>query len=251
MSERERDERWLFASDVHLSLAAPQRTELFHRFLREEATGTTRLYILGDLFDVYVGRRHARRPEVAATLAELARLRDAGVIVELVVGNRDFMARDELGLDAVHAEDIVVDCGELKLLLSHGDRFCTRDRSYQRARRVLRSPVIRGLGQMLPVGVVLAVGDWLRGKSRSAVAAKSSYATDLDVSAVVDALQRLDVDAVVVGHVHRRRDLVARIDGKRRRFVGLGDWSDTGCFAELSGAKLRLREFPPPADASS
>lgn len=235
------EERWLFASDVHLSPAEADRTELFHRFLEEEARHCARLFLLGDIFDYYIGPRHL--PDYRATTELLVGLRRAGVVLHFLHGNRDFQVGRELPVDHVHAEDIVVEHAGRRILLAHGDLFCTRDVSYQRARRILRSSPVRRLAANAPLESVLAVARALRGYSKKAVREKGAAITDLTASAVARAFEQCDVAAIIAGHVHRERDLERQVDGREERFLGLGAWHDHGSYVEAADGELRYRRF--------
>ena len=132
----------LFISDLHLDAERPQVTELFGRFLREEARGADALYILGDLFEAWVGDDDPS--ETGAFVArELKALSDGGVPVYFVRGNRDFLVGDDYarraGMAILPDPTVVVLYGQPTLLM-HGDTLCTDDLAYQQFRAQVRNP---------------------------------------------------------------------------------------------------------------
>jgi UDP-2,3-diacylglucosamine hydrolase len=236
-------ERWLFVSDVHVPVDGGERARLFLAFLSTAAQQARGLFVLGDLFDLYIGARAARRPGVREISDALARLREQGTRLVFLAGNRDFQVGPELPFDEIHPDLLVLELQGQRLLLCHGDLLCSRDRSYARARHLLRSRPVAWLAGALPVPLVLGTGRALRWYSTWVVGRKGGRVTDLAVEAVLGAYREQGADAIIAGHVHRERDLVGEVDGRSRRFVGLGAWDAQGSYAELTGGRLRLRRF--------
>jgi UDP-2,3-diacylglucosamine hydrolase len=236
-----------FASDVHVSPERPEVTERFLRFLDRVGGEESRLFLLGDIFDFWVGPKQTRLPYVVPVLQKLRALTAAGVKVHYLAGNRDFNfdARVNGGPPPRHLpEMLAVESHGLRLLLTHGDLLCTGDRAYRRARTVGRSiPVRFAFGAMpLPLAAFLSRG--YRRLSEREVARKPRRETAIDFGRVRAHLLH-GHDAVVCGHVHRgARYRVDLPNGRKGEFLTLGDWRREGVYAVSAGDGLLLRKFP-------
>ena len=148
----------LFVSDLHLDAAAPEATEQFLDFLRTHAAGAEALYILGDLFEVWVGDDEPD-PEKARICAALRALTASGVACFVIHGNRDFLLGqqfcDRTGVPLL-PDPVVAELDGERVLVTHGDALCTDDHSYQELRSIVRD------------------GDWQRALSRPALRCASS-----------------------------------------------------------------------------
>ena len=234
----------LFASDVHLTLAGnPGRNRRFLEFLDARAKDVRALYILGDLFDYWTGPVMLEEPGHVPFFEALRTVITAGTEVTLLQGNRDFLlgpveAR-RLGV-SVPGERTDIRLGDDRYLLAHGDLFCTRDRAYQRMKRVIRSRPFRLFARFAPGRFLRAMARRLRARSMDAVRRKTSRITDLDPDALRHWFRR-GYDGILCGHIHRRRD--ERIPGGGR-LITLSDWSeDGGDYALWDGRDLKLARF--------
>ena len=133
----------LLISDLHLDPSAPGIARQFVDFLRGEARAARALYILGDLFEAWLGDDDPD-PAVRSIVAELRALHDAGVPTYFMHGNRDFLVGSRFAAETgctLLEDGTVVDLHGERVLLMHGDVLCTGDTSYQRLRRILRNPL--------------------------------------------------------------------------------------------------------------
>ncbi|HEX9792364.1 MAG TPA: UDP-2,3-diacylglucosamine diphosphatase [Planctomycetota bacterium] len=194
---------WIF-TDLHLSTARPEEIAAFAATLEGAPGDLQALAILGDLFDAYLGPEHWHEPCFAVLTAGLARLAGRGVRVVLLRGNRDVLLEPadcgEFGLEV--ADGFLVAAGGRRWLVSHGDEYCLNDRPYQRLRRWLRRPWVRGTGRRLPRWLRCRAAAWLRGKSRKAVARKPLDVMALVEGAVEEALARYAAEIALIGHLH-------------------------------------------------
>ena len=235
-----------FVADVHLAPNAPDLSDRFVRFLDRVRREAGRLFLLGDIFDLWVGRKQARMPYATRILAKLRELAVAGVEVHYLAGNRDFNfdACISGGPPAPFLPEVMsVESGSRTLYLTHGDLLCTRDRSYQRARRIVRSPFVRGLMDGLPLRVTRFVAEGYRRLSKRAVRRKAARVLSMDFSWVKERLKR-GYDAVICGHAHD----VARYEiplpgGRLGEFITLGDWRREGVYLVAESGDLTLRRF--------
>ncbi|MFO0982076.1 MAG: UDP-2,3-diacylglucosamine diphosphatase [Planctomycetota bacterium] len=204
MSEAD-TERVLFAADFHLLPDDVPELARFAAFLDHAAGATRDLYLLGDVFDVWVGPRALALKGYATAFRALERAATRGLKMTLIPGNRDFNldagTGERLGLQ-VRGETWTIDLFARRTLLTHGDAFLTDDIAYQRMKRVLRSRPLRFLARHLPLSVSERLAARLRARSRRAVTAKHPRTMRL-VPEAVRALTPADARVAICGHVHR------------------------------------------------
>jgi len=222
----------LFVSDLHLDPARPDITHLFAGFLDREARGAEALYILGDLFESWVGDDDPS--EAGAIVADrLQALATAGVPVWFMHGNRDFLLGADYAARAgmrLLPDPSVVELYGRRVLLTHGDLLCTDDVEYQAIRVQTRNPAWQAqmLGQPLAARLAFAAQARAASQARQGeMKASGTMETITDVApATVDAFfEQHGVDTMIHGHTHR--PAIHALDGGRRRIV-LGDWYEQG-----------------------
>jgi UDP-2,3-diacylglucosamine hydrolase len=223
----------LFISDLHLSPARPALVDAFRAFCSGPARAAAGVYVLGDLFDSWIGDDQLREPVASAVANAIRDVANAGTPVAVMVGNRDFLLGERFARAAgatLLPEQIVVDVAGTPTLLLHGDELCTGDAAYLRYRAFVREPWRQRRFLALPYPLRRAVGHLLRGKSRRAVAVKPERIMDVDGSAVEAAFRAAGVTRVIHGHTHRpaRHHLV--IDGRPCERWVLADWYEHGSY---------------------
>lgn len=235
-----------FASDAHLAEEKPDVTDRFMRFLSMVKEDGSRLFLLGDIFDLWVGPKQTRLPYVLPILTRLRELTTAGVEVHYVAGNRDFNfdARVNGGPPPRRLPEVMsVKSGSLRLFLTHGDLLCTGDRGYRRAREIGRSVPVRYAFASMPLRFSTFLSRGYQRLSMRAVKAKSRREKAVDFSRVRAHLCG-GHDAVICGHVHHgARYRVSLPDNRAGEFITLGDWSRAGVYVVSRGAGLDLRKF--------
>jgi len=237
-----------FASDVHLAAASPHISARFIAFLDVvQAADAGRLFLLGDIFDLWVGHKQKQLEYVKPILARLRELTAAGIEVHYLAGNRDFNfdARVNGGPPPRELpETLSVDSGGKRLFLTHGDLLCTGDRDYRRARRVGRSTPVRLAFGHMPLLLSTFLSRGYRRLSERVVARKHRRDLAVDFSRVRAHLLA-GHDAVICGHVHRAsRYQVALPGGRKAEFITLGNWSRQAVYLVSRGGRLLLRKFP-------
>jgi UDP-2,3-diacylglucosamine hydrolase len=195
----------LFISDLHLDASRPETTALFFDFLARRARMAAALYILGDLFEAWIGDDDdaAPGPEVAAALRALV---DAGVPVRFLHGNRDFLLGARFaaaaGLELL-PETVTIDLYGRPVLLLHGDTLCTDDVDYQAFRAQVRDPAWQARMLALPLAQRRALAGQLRETSRTATQGKAESITDVNSGAVEQVLRAHRSNQMIHGHTHR------------------------------------------------
>jgi len=235
----------LFLSDLHLSPERPEALAAFHAFATGPARGASAVYILGDLFDWWVGDDQMADPFVAKIVASLAAIRAAGVPVFVGRGNRDFLLGERFAAAAgatLLPDFLVVDAGGVPTLLCHGDELCTDDTEYQAYRARMRNPQTQARLLRLPYFLRQALAWWLRRKSRNDKALKAESIMDVAIGAVEDAFRAHGVTRMIHGHTHRPARHEHAVDGTARERFVLADWHDRGQYLAADADGIHLRE---------
>ncbi len=218
----------LLISDLHLAASRPETTRLFFDFLNGPAQHARSLWILGDLFDAWIGDDAA--DELGQAVADrLAALAAQGVDCHLMVGNRDFLLGDAFCRKARCervAEPAVRDFGCGAVLLMHGDSLCTDDIAYQRFRRRVRDPAWQQRMLSRPVWLRRLLARIARGISRRVNSSKRQYIMDVNDRAVDKSLRKHGCGWLLHGHTHRPAIHRHQVDGHEHYRVVLGDWHD-------------------------
>ena len=216
----------LFVSDVHLSTERPEIVERFLAFLREQAAAADGLYILGDLFDLWLGDDDDRAPH-RTVIAGLRALTDSGVAVHVAHGNHDFLLGSRF-IAATGArllpEPAHLDLYGTRVVALHGDVLCTRDTDYQAFRKMSRDPTVQRQFLALPLEERLRQASSIRHRSQQATRLKPADIMDVTPQAVIDLLRREGSDLTVHGHTHRPNVHQLSVDGRSAARVVLGDW---------------------------
>ena len=216
----------LFVSDLHLDPARPATTALFLDFLARQARQAEACYILGDLFEAWIGDDDDTELGRVVVIA-LRSLADSGVPVYFLHGNRDFLIgprfASESGIQLLPETDVIDLYGEPVLLL-HGDTLCTDDVDYQAFRAQVRNPVWQARLLEQPLAQRRALAGQLRETSRQALQLKATDITDVNPAAVNQALRAHGVRHMIHGHTHRPAIHEWALDELPVRRAVLGDW---------------------------
>jgi UDP-2,3-diacylglucosamine hydrolase len=236
----------LFISDLHLDPASPEIARQFLAFLDGEARDARALYILGDLFEVWLGDDDPA-PATREIVQSLRRLTDAGVPCFVMHGNRDFLLGErfcrETGATLV-PDGTVIEIEGQHVLLMHGDVLCTDDVSYQRLRRIIRNPAVQWILRHMSLERRQLLAQKLRAGSRMHVNSTAAEIMDVNARAVADAFRRHHVRTLIHGHTHRPAVHSLDVDGRSVRRVVLGAWHLQGSVLEVSAAGFELRALP-------
>jgi UDP-2,3-diacylglucosamine hydrolase len=227
----------LLISDLHLSRERPALVDAFHALLAGPARRATALYVLGDLFDAWLGDDQLRDPLAAHVAAALAATAEAGVRVHLMRGNRDFLLGDRFARAAgatLLPDAVVHSLYGTPTLLMHGDQLCTGDLKYQRYRAWWAKPDNRRRFLALPYFARRGIGAMLRGASRRANRGKPEVIMDVSGDAVAAALREHGVTRLIHGHTHRPARHELMIDDVRRERWVLADWYDRASYLSVS-----------------
>jgi len=233
----------VFISDLHLDPARPAAIEDFIGFCEHEARDATALYILGDLFEAWIGDDDDD-PGLKPILEALAALPRAGIRCAFMHGNRDFLVAD--AFSARTGIELLGDFATIELygetvLLTHGDLLCTDDVRYLELRRQLRDPAWQQDFLGKPLAERRRIAAELRQLSQTEMAAKTEAIMDVNEDTVRDTMRRFDVATLVHGHTHRPALHRFELEGRPARRIVLNDWYGPGgyLFWDETGPELR------------
>ena len=216
----------LFISDLHLDETRPHIVDLYTKLLDSDARAATALYILGDLFESWIGDDDDST--LAARVAQATRaLRDSGVPVYFMHGNRDFLLGEDYaaraGMTLLPDPTLIEITGE-RVLLMHGDTLCTDDVDYQKFRTLVRDPNWQRQFLARPLAERRTFATRARGESRKHTAMAKPEIMDVNSAAVAMAMRKHGVRRMIHGHTHRPATHRFDLDGDRAERIVLGDW---------------------------
>ncbi len=220
----------LFISDLHLDAGSPQIAEQFIALLESEARDADALYILGDLFESWIGDDDPNE-HYALIRQALRKLVDQDVPVYFMHGNRDFMIGEDFASETgvrILPDPYVLEIHGTRVLLSHGDAYCTDDVEYQEVRKMTRDPQWQAMMLTKPVQERLEFAARARAASLAHGSAVNEDITDVNSAAIEQALREADVGIMLHGHTHRPHVHSLTVDGRDCTRIVLGDWFERG-----------------------
>ena len=235
----------LLVSDVHLDASAPAATAQFLDFLGRQARAAQSLYILGDLFEAWVGDDDADEDK-ARVCAGLKELSDSGVPCFAMHGNRDFLLGagfSERSGCRLLADPVIAGFDGEEVLLTHGDALCTDDHSYQELRTIVRDGTWQQRYLRLPLARRELLANEVRAGSRNHTARTVPYIMDVNAAAVDAAFRATGVRRMIHGHTHRPAVHDGVIDGERVQRIVLGAWYEQGSYLWYERGRYELREL--------
>lgn len=216
-----------FLSDTHLSPEFPETYDKFVRYLTRIRADADELYILGDLFDYWIGDDgidvlgHDRAAQALADLAA------SGTKISVMHGNRDFLIGQQF-IDRICASLIpdptTIELNGQPVLLMHGDSLCTDDIEHQRYRETVLSPQWQEAVLALPISERLSRAQNMRSESKKNRKTKDSYLMDVNETTVKETMKQYDVHTLVHGHTHRPGVHKFTLNGNNASRYVLGDW---------------------------
>ena len=236
----------MFISDLHLCADRPQSNRSFFGFLEHEARNAHALYILGDLFEYWVGDDDLDDPFNATVVGALARLVDSGVPVFLMHGNRDFVIGEAFARASgvtLLPDPTLVDLHGQAVLLMHGDTLCTLDLEYQAFRREARSQAWISRLLQQPLAERKAMVEALRRKSEQEKRGKPAEIMDVAAAEVQATLRRYGYPMLIHGHTHRPARHLHTVDGRTCERWVLADWYQGGSYLACDESGYRALQL--------
>ena len=233
-----------FISDLHLRAERPDLTERFAAFLADTAAAKTEaLFILGDLFEYWIGDDDLADPFNAQVCKLLRDLADQGTHIFFIAGNRDFLIGETFAAATgirLLGENQKVGAGDTAILLMHGDTVCTDDIPYQEFRRMVRSPGWQRTFLDRPLAERRAEVENLRRRSAEAMQGKTAAIMDANNASICEALTAHGCTRLIHGHTHQPgHEVIQLASGGAERWV-LSDWdTERGDALEIDAAGIR------------
>ncbi|MDG2108078.1 MAG: UDP-2,3-diacylglucosamine diphosphatase [Woeseiaceae bacterium] len=220
----------LFISDLHLEANRPEIGKQFLSFLDGEARDAEALYILGDLFEIWLGDDDPNLYYTGIKVA-IRRLTDSGVPVFFMHGNRDFLIgkifSNETGVEILN-DPVIVDLYGQSVLLSHGDTLCTDDIQYQKIRTMTRNPDWQAMMLAKSLEERIAFSVQARKDSMTHNSSVGAEIMDVNLEAVVSMLRKFGTSIMLHGHTHRPDIHNIDLGNQLATRIVLGDWFEQG-----------------------
>ena len=230
-----------FISDIHLSDKHPELTQAFYIFLKESKEACTHLFILGDLFEAWIGDDDST-PLIQEIKSALREFTTNGPETFFIHGNRDFLIgqtfAEETGITLLPDPYSLV-INEQKIVISHGDFLCTDDVDYITFRNQVRTQEWQSDFLQKPLSEREAIAASMRDASQEATAEKSNTITDVNLDAVNSFIDEHKPDFFIHGHTHRPD--IHNLESAKR--IVLGDWGDSGWYCWLDEDSYQLEQF--------
>ncbi|MBL1261527.1 MAG: UDP-2,3-diacylglucosamine diphosphatase [Thiotrichaceae bacterium] len=227
----------LFISDLHLCASRPAITQLFIEFLHKRLQAGDRLYILGDLFETWLGD-DAIDTQNQAVIDALQGLHQKQIPVFIMHGNRDFLLGDAFAsaTGAILIDDpCIVELDGTEVLLMHGDTLCTDDVDYQAFRLQIRNPTFCTEFLSYAIEKRIAIASQFRQESRHRAKQKSAEIMDVNQATVEQVMKKYHVQHLIHGHTHRPAQHHFELDGSTLERTVLGDWYHQGSVLRYNG----------------
>ena len=237
--------RTLFISDLHLDNSRPHITRLFLDFLKTRASGSDALYILGDLFEAWVGDddQSLINQSVCQGLSQCSA---SGTPVFVMHGNRDFLLGKqfaEQGNCTLLPDPSRIDLYGIPTLLMHGDQLCTDDHEYQAFRETVRNPQWQAMFLKRPLEERRAIAVEMRTASQEKTSGKAEAIMDVNQAAVIRVMTENQVPKLIHGHTHRPAVHELLVSGVPAQRLVLGDWYEQGSILECSPTGCQLQSI--------
>lgn len=234
----------MFVSDLHLDAQSTAANERFMDFLRQQAPQARVLYILGDLFEAWIGDDDPD-PCKGWLCDGLRQLTDRGVACFVLHGNRDFLLGQQFAARTgcrLLPDPVIATFGDEQVLLTHGDALCVDDHPYQELRTTVRAPVWQQRFLKLPLPTRELLANQARRGSQAHTSRTIPYVMDVN-EAAVDAVWRTGVSRIIHGHTHRPGIHPATFDGRAVERIVLGAWYEQGSYLLRENGRYELREL--------
>jgi UDP-2,3-diacylglucosamine hydrolase len=238
----------LFVSDLHLCAERADKLKLFEQFAEHARRRADEIYILGDLFEVWIGD-DSGAPAHRRVVDAIAALSRSGVRVSITRGNRDFLLGqkfcNETGATLLDDFTTITLQGQ-QTLLTHGDVLCTADTKYQKFRRVVRNPVLQAVFLASPLSWRSRIAQHTQSGTQASMAVKAPEIMDVEQETVVAAMHRYGCSQLIHGHTHRPDTHEFEHQGEVWRRIVLGDWYEQDEVLVCRDAEprsLRIDEF--------
>lgn len=240
--------RTIFLADAHLTSSDEKNYRHVCLFLRELIGLTETLFIMGDLFDFWLGFPSrsfiAPHEPVLQVLDELTR---SGCRLVYFEGNHDFhlgeVFSQRLGAE-IHTGPAIMNVQGKRLYLCHGDQLNSEDYGYRLLRTMLHNRAVNSLVRVFPPAIALQIRKRLQKTSRKGYAAKGARWNYTEIIRKQGrTLNSHGIDGLVTGHFHL--PLCEKLDDSEFTILSLGDWMEKYTYGEMIAGELYLKKYHP------
>ena len=235
----------LFISDLHLDTSRPEAIAAFETLLENEACKAERLYILGDLFEGWIGDDEPGDVGLRV-IKGLQKLHQSNTSCYFINGNRDFLIRNDFATAAgIHLlpDCALTDINGERVLMLHGDLLCTDDTRYLRFRKIVRSPLFQTLFLALPARMRQKIAGTARDKSQLENAEKQPAIMDVSQRAVAQIMELYGIRTMIHGHTHRPAIHQFKLGAESATRIVLGDWYEQGSMLRWNTNGYQLEQL--------
>ncbi len=234
-------------SDIHLSEERPEVTQAFFSFLDSEYRhDMDELFLLGDLFEFWVGDDHVI-PCAEQFQQKIQELSRSGIKIYMMHGNRDFLLGKQFAKKCggkLIKDPTIINRFSQKFLLLHGDSLCIDDVKYQKGRAFYRKPWVKWLFLRLPLAKRLSVAEGFRDESKQESAKKQTYIMDVNQSEVIRVLRHFQCKTMIHGHTHKPKHHEYKVNQETLDRQVLGDWHSNGAYiGKITESGFQLVKF--------
>ena len=216
-----------FISDLHLSADRPSSISLFCDFMEKSGAQLSEIYILGDLFDYWIGDDGVEALGYTAVEQALKRTTDTGTKIFFIAGNRDFLVgeafSERTGVKILKDKTVLELYGQ-RVMIAHGDQFCIDDIAYMKAREHFLDPEWQQAVLQTPIEERIKEAIRLRADSEQIKSGKSEEIMDVNQQEIIRVFRQHDLDLMIHGHTHRPYVHQLDVDEKTCRRYVLGEW---------------------------
>jgi len=235
----------LFISDLHLDSAYPDIKQQFLQFIQKDARGSDALYILGDLFEVWLGDDDDN-PDHQIIIQQIKELVDQGTPVYIQHGNRDFLLGKQFELHSgarLLPDPQLIDIYGQQALIMHGDLLCTDDTEYQQFRKMVRDPDWQAQTLQLSLEKRKQLAKSIRSQSQQKIKLKADDIMDVNQQAVEQTMSDYTCELLIHGHTHRPAIHKLNVNQVPATRIVLGDWYDQGSVLRCNKQGYKLEEL--------
>ena len=223
-----------FISDLHISEPHPEIGQQFVDFLASHALKYKTLYILGDLFEYWLGDDDTN-PYLNKIRSALRKYTKTGIPTYFIHGNRDFLIGEKFSAETgikILSDPTIIQLNNEDILISHGDLFCSDDTSYQATRKLTRDPKWQNIMLKKSLKERKAFALEARLKSKNHMKDLADDITDVNQSEIANTFKKFNLKTIIHGHTHRPAIHNTKINNIEHKRIVLGDWYDQGSCLE-------------------
>ena len=234
-----------FISDLHLSADRPSSVSMFCDFMEKSGCLLSRLYILGDLFDYWIGDDGTEALGFGRVEQALKQTTDGGTEIFFIAGNRDFLeGEDFAGRTGIRIlpDKTILELYDQRVMIAHGDQFCIDDLAYMQAREHFLNPEWQQAVLKTPIEDRIQEALKMRQKSEHSKVEKSEEIMDVNQEEIIRTFREYDLDLLIHGHTHRPYVHKLEIDGRECRRYVLGEWGSERSVIYANQGKYYLKK---------